>query len=38
MSFHIPGLIELVALVIIAFVAGFAWAAGVKVFSRLLGP
>ena len=37
MSFHIPGVIELIAIVIIAFVAGFAWAAGVKVFTRLLG-
>ncbi len=37
MSFHIPGLIELVALVVIAFVAGFSWAGGVKVFTRLLG-
>lgn len=35
MSFHIPGLIEVVAIIIIFFIAGFAWAAGSKVFGLL---
>ncbi len=37
MTFHIPNLIETFAIVIIFFVAGFAWAAGNKVFSRMFG-
>lgn len=37
MSFHIPNLIELLAIVIVFFVAGFSWAAGNKVFSKTLG-
>ncbi len=37
MTFHMPGLVEFLALVVIAFVAGFAWAAGATVFGRLFG-
>ncbi len=37
MTFHIPGLLELLAIVVVFFVAGFSWAAGGKVFSRMLG-
>ncbi len=37
MSFHIPGIVELLAIIIVFFVAGFSWAAGNKVFARLFG-
>ncbi len=34
---HIPSALEVLVIIVVFFLAGFAWAAGNKVFSRLFG-
>lgn len=36
MTFHIPNGIEFVAILVVAFVAGFAWSAGSWVFTKIV--
>jgi hypothetical protein len=37
MTFHMPSGIEILAILVIAFVGGFAWTAGGWVFMKLVG-
>ena len=36
MSFHLPAMLEVLAILVVSFLAGFGWTAGSYVFSKIV--